>query len=214
MKRPTDIAKAEHLLVIGAAILIPILAANLYLGREGPQPDKNCGSANRIVVKLRSTVYVVPASLQPTFGSWSSETEIRTLWDDGRTYYCLDDQTAVPQREISIKEPGQHPLKNWDSAMTGALRPVRIFSIETGGRIEPGPTSKDEVTGPEILGRPTVYRCWEGYYGPGFTCRYSGWTEDGAGVTVQMHPKPSDADRDRAIKAVEAIIRQLRGEHA
>jgi hypothetical protein len=197
---------------LALSVLIPLFILIWFAGSVAwtRQQDRTCERADPVQVKLRDSTYSVPAQLRPLFSAEYREREIRRVW--GKVpEYCPGRVRPLPQRQISIEEPSKHALPGWNSDFVDALHPVRIFSIDAaGGRERLTLTSKGDAFGPKIFGRSTIYRCWEGYYGPGITCRYDGWTTDGSGISVQMYPKPSDADRDKALKAVEGIVQAFR----
>ncbi len=209
------VAQIGCLSVLALVVAVPIifLASLEARAKQERLLDRTCERADPVRVRLRTTVYAVPAGLQPEFGPEYPGKRMRM--PDGPPYsshyaYCPGSRGPVVQRSILLDEPSEHALPGWDENLAPALQPVRIFHIDAAGSGTQAVPAEGDASEPRIFGRPTVYRCWDGYYGPGMTCRYDGWTPDGSRISIQMHPKPSDADRDRALRAVETVVEQMR----
>jgi hypothetical protein len=200
------------LYVVMGLVALPVALVIWLAASFGWYSIKNetCKRADPVRVQLANTVYAVPARLKPGFSALSSDSEIRQIHKSGRSAYCTGSRRPVPQRGVHFSEPAKNIPYDWDGEFVTALEPVRVFDIDAAAAgLGPVPSARPEPSQPQMFGRRMSHRCWEGYYGPGLTCRYEGRLPDGSRISVQVHPKPPDADRDRALKAVEAMVRRM-----
>jgi len=172
--------------------------------------DRTCKRSDIIRVRVGGTPYAIPAFMQPTFSPADKKSAIRTPWKKGRRSYCPNPGGPAVQEAIILTEPARNLARQGKPELFDALRPVRVMNISTRPRRFSRPYLDGEASGPILFGRPTVYHCFEGYYGPGQTCRYYGWTPEGAGVFIQMYPRANGHDTARAVTATEKIIHEFR----
>jgi hypothetical protein len=191
--------------VVAAVVLGPILLLSGCIGVE-LAANAFCGPADPVLVRLRSTNYAVPARLQPKFSQTFPGKKLRTPYVDGRQRYCTGSKKPVVQRAVHFSQLSYLNSSAAAGRSREGLSKVKVFSIDGEAPRLKMTLSHDEHLGEPLFGRQTIERCWDGYYGPGQTCRITGWTRDGAGVTLQLHPDPSDAERAAAVQAAEALI--------
>lgn len=190
------------LVIIAAPIVLAICAVAFVTIR-----DVTCWKVNPVPVLVNSTRYRVPAELQPTFSPLFRGRKIREVWQGKRAYCPSLGQGFVPQASVLLDDKSLSILRARSPGDYPEGHRARNFSLAA----HDNPLNiEDTIVGPPMFGRPSYYRCFEGYYGPGETCRFYALTPDGALVSGNIYPRGTAAENEQALRSVERVIVGLR----